>query len=107
MRRVLVVGLLLAVLVPMTPEASTAAGPRHRDPVVPCSRGLVALTFDDGPSATVTPKLVRLLQRERVPATFFMIGQHVDAHPEIVRMVDEAGGVSDGLCKRSVSAKER
>jgi peptidoglycan/xylan/chitin deacetylase (PgdA/CDA1 family) len=91
MRRVLVAGLLLAVLVPMTPGASAAAAPRHREPVVPCSRGLVALTFDDGPSATVTPKLVRLLQRERVPATFFMIGQHVDAHPEIVRMVDEAG----------------
>jgi peptidoglycan/xylan/chitin deacetylase (PgdA/CDA1 family) len=91
MRRVLVVGLLLAVLVPMTPAASTAAGPRHRAPAVPCSRGLVALTFDDGPSATVTPRLVRLLRRERVPATFFMIGQHVDTHPEIVRMVDRAG----------------
>ena len=52
--------------------------------VVPCSRGLVALTFDDGPSATVTPRLVRLLQRIDVPATFFMIGSRVDAHPELV-----------------------
>jgi peptidoglycan/xylan/chitin deacetylase (PgdA/CDA1 family) len=86
MRRVLVIVLLALVVV-----APAAAAPRHRDPVVPCSRGLVALTFDDGPSATVTPPLVRLLQRERVPATFFMIGQHVDAHPEVVRMVDQAG----------------
>ncbi len=88
MRRVLVVGLLLAALVPAAPAVAT---PRQRDHVVACSRGLVALTFDDGPSATVTPQLVRLLRREGVPATFFMIGQHVDAHPEIVRMVDEAG----------------
>lgn len=88
MRRVFVVGLLLAALMPAAP---VVAAPGHRERVVACSRGLVALTFDDGPSATVTPALVRLLQRERVPATFFMIGQHVDAHPEIVRMVDEAG----------------
>jgi peptidoglycan/xylan/chitin deacetylase (PgdA/CDA1 family) len=91
MRRVLVVGMLLAALVPTTPAAAVAAKPRHRDPVVPCSRGLVALTFDDGPSTTVTPKLVRVLSRARVPATFFMIGQHVEAHPETVRMVSEAG----------------
>ncbi len=88
MRRVFVVGLLLAALMPAAPAV---AAPGHRERVVACSRGLVALTFDDGPSATVTPPLVRLLQRERVPATFFMIGQHVEAHPEIVRMVDEAG----------------
>jgi len=91
MRRVLVVGLLLAALLPMATAAPVGAAPGHRDRAVPCSRGLVALTFDDGPSVTVTPKLVRRLQRERVPATFFMIGQHVEAHPEIVRLVGEAG----------------
>ena len=81
-------GLVVAVLLPWATVAPAyAAEPRR----VPCSRGLVALTFDDGPSATVTPKLVQLLRREGVPATFFMIGQHAEAHPEIVRMVDRAG----------------
>ncbi|WP_345518081.1 polysaccharide deacetylase family protein [Nocardioides conyzicola] len=91
MRRVLVVGALLAAVLPLAAVPQADAAPRHRERVVPCSRGLVALTFDDGPSVTVTPRLVRLLQRERVPATFFMIGQHVDAHPEVARMVARAG----------------
>lgn len=100
------VGLVAAVLLPWTIAAPATAAPGHRR--VPCSRGLVALTFDDGPSATVTPRLVRLLHRERVPATFFMIGSYADAHPEIVRLVDQEGfaignhtWAHDDLTKRS------
>jgi peptidoglycan/xylan/chitin deacetylase (PgdA/CDA1 family) len=85
--RILLLALLAAVLLPSTPAA--AAPKRH--PVVPCSRGLVALTFDDGPLAAVTPRMVRLLTRLDVPATFFMVGDRVAAHPELVRMVDRAG----------------
>ena len=84
------VGLVVAVLLPWVVFPTTAYAAPRRPPVA-CSRGLVALTFDDGPSATVTPRLVRLLRRERVPATFFMVGTDVDTHPEIVRMVDRAG----------------
>lgn len=80
-------GLVGAALLPWTVGA-----PAHgAAPVVPCSRGLVALTFDDGPSPTVTPSLVRLLRRARVPATFFMVGTSAAAHPGLVRMVDKAG----------------
>ncbi|GAB3197218.1 hypothetical protein GCM10027062_08460 [Nocardioides hungaricus] len=75
--------LLAAVLLP---AAATAA-----PPPAPCSRGLVALTFDDGPLATVTPRLVRLLKRLEVPATFFMVGGRAAADPELVRLVDRAG----------------
>ena len=57
----------------------------------PCSAGLIALTFDDGPSPTVTPKLVRMLVALKVPATFFMIGSRVDAHPQIARLVQDSG----------------
>lgn len=64
-----------------------ASAPR----AVPCSRGLVALTFDDGPSATVTPKLVRVLKRLDVPATFFMVGSRIASAPEAARAVDRAG----------------
>jgi peptidoglycan/xylan/chitin deacetylase (PgdA/CDA1 family) len=56
-----------------------------------CPRGLVALTFDDGPSASVTPRLVRTLKRLHVPATFFMVGSRVAAAPEVARMVHRAG----------------
>ena len=57
----------------------------------PCSAGLVALTFDDGPDPTVTPQLVHTLLSLRVPATFFMIGTHVDAHPTVARLVQSKG----------------
>jgi peptidoglycan/xylan/chitin deacetylase (PgdA/CDA1 family) len=82
---------LLAALVAalLLPAPSADAAPRA--PVRPCSRGLVALTFDDGPLSTVTPRVVRLLQRLEVPATFFMVGNRVEAHPELVRLVDRAG----------------
>ncbi len=47
----------------------------------------VALTFDDGPDPTWTPKVLAVLKREHVPATFFMIGQQVADHPDLVRRV--------------------
>jgi peptidoglycan/xylan/chitin deacetylase (PgdA/CDA1 family) len=57
----------------------------------PCSAGLVALTFDDGPARGLTPKLVRLLQRYDVTATFFMVGSRVHSAPRAARLVARAG----------------
>ncbi len=57
-----------------------------------CRAGLVSLTYDDGPSPTLTPKFVRALQEKKVPdVTFFMIGAHVSAAPGVARMVARAG----------------
>src|SRR5438477_1635509 len=44
----------------------------------------IAMTFDDGPSATLTPKLLDLLAAHHIKATFFLIGENVAEHPEIV-----------------------
>lgn len=49
------------------------------------------LTFDDGPTTTVTPKILDILKEENVKATFFVIGKYVDRHPEIVRREYEEG----------------
>ncbi len=50
----------------------------------------VALTFDDGPDPVWTPLLLDLLAEEGVTATFFVVGERVRQHPEIVeRMLDE------------------
>ncbi|HEX5432343.1 MAG TPA: polysaccharide deacetylase family protein, partial [Bryobacteraceae bacterium] len=54
------------------------------------SRPVLALTFDDGPSES-TPKLLEILARRRVRATFFMCGQNVRRLPEIARMVHLSG----------------
>src|SRR4051794_37864261 len=45
----------------------------------------VALTFDDGPDPTWTPKLLDLLREKHVPATFFVVGAQAVSHPELVR----------------------
>ena len=57
-------------------------GPRER---------ALYLTFDDGPNPFTTEPIVRALQRARVPATFFMVGRHVERFPELARVVAEAG----------------
>src|SRR5436190_10873019 len=44
----------------------------------------IAMTFDDGPSATLTPKLLDILATHQIKATFFVIGENVAEHPEIV-----------------------
>src|SRR6266699_1383910 len=44
----------------------------------------IAITFDDGPSATLTPKLLDLLAAHHIKATFFVIGENVAEHSEIV-----------------------
>jgi cellulose synthase/poly-beta-1,6-N-acetylglucosamine synthase-like glycosyltransferase/peptidoglycan/xylan/chitin deacetylase (PgdA/CDA1 family) len=51
----------------------------------------IALTFDDGPSPQWTPEILTLLERYRVPATFFMIGSQAVRNPSIVRAVAAAG----------------
>jgi cellulose synthase/poly-beta-1,6-N-acetylglucosamine synthase-like glycosyltransferase/peptidoglycan/xylan/chitin deacetylase (PgdA/CDA1 family)/spore germination protein YaaH len=45
----------------------------------------VALTFDDGPDPTWTPKILDILKEKNVKATFFIIGENAGAYPEIVR----------------------
>lgn len=45
----------------------------------------IAMTFDDGPSATLTPKLLDLLKAKGIKATFFVVGQNAADHPEILR----------------------
>ncbi len=51
----------------------------------------IALTFDDGPSATLTPKLLDLLAAHHIKATFFVIGENVAEHPQIVSRAAREG----------------
>src|SRR3974377_645177 len=53
----------------------------------------VALTYDDGPNDPHTLKLLEVLARHDVHATFFMIGRYVRERPHIAREVARAGHV--------------
>jgi len=48
---------------------------------------VVAMTFDDGPHGTFTPRLLDLLKARKVRATFFVLGENVVAHPDITRRI--------------------
>ena len=52
---------------------------------------LLAITFDDGPDPDWTPPILDILEREHVPATFFVIGENALEHPEILRRIARDG----------------
>ncbi|HVR64780.1 MAG TPA: polysaccharide deacetylase family protein [Polyangia bacterium] len=51
----------------------------------------VALTFDDGPHPEATPRVLDALARSGVRATFFVIGQHAERWPALVRRIHDEG----------------
>jgi len=59
----------------------------------PARPGEIALTFDDGPNPTWTPKLLDILASHDVRATFFLLGARAKAEPELVRRIAAAGHV--------------
>jgi peptidoglycan/xylan/chitin deacetylase (PgdA/CDA1 family) len=51
----------------------------------------IAMTFDDGPSATLTPKLLDILAAHHMKVTFFVLGEMVAEHPEILARAAREG----------------
>jgi peptidoglycan/xylan/chitin deacetylase (PgdA/CDA1 family) len=70
-----------------------AHGAWHRNSAVfgpvltrlPGEENVVSLTFDDGPNPRATPRILDVLRREGVRATFFVLGRHAERWPELVR----------------------
>ncbi len=52
---------------------------------------LIALTFDDGPSLEYTPKVMKILDRENVKATFFMVGKWLSGKRVLIRQMVRDG----------------
>lgn len=53
--------------------------------------GKVCLTFDDGPFPSTTPWLLEFLAKENIKAVFFLLGQQMDKHPELLQQITKAG----------------
>lgn len=54
-------------------------------------RKVVALTFDDGPDPRYTPKILAILEKNNIKATFFLIGSRVNMFPNLARQVASHG----------------
>jgi polysaccharide deacetylase family sporulation protein PdaB len=52
---------------------------------VPTEEKVIALTFDDGPDPEETPLILDLLKQYQAKATFFLVGNKVERHPELVK----------------------
>ncbi|MFJ1747803.1 polysaccharide deacetylase family protein [Streptomyces sp. NPDC088116] len=68
------------------------AGVKAEAGAVDCGKAkCIALTFDAGPCEH-TPRLLDILKKEKVPATFFLLGKnHVDRYPDLVRRIADEG----------------
>lgn len=55
------------------------------------TRGTVALTFDDGPHPTITPKILDALKAHRAQATFFVMGGKIKGNEAILRRILDEG----------------
>lgn len=66
----------------------------HPESVVfkgPSDKKIVALTFDDGPDEVVTPKVLDILKRFKIKATFFFLGKRIEEFPGVVRRAHREG----------------
>ncbi|OFT58513.1 hypothetical protein HMPREF3151_04880 [Corynebacterium sp. HMSC05H05] len=78
---------------PATPaEVTTApAAEPSPSPVLPKCYNCVAITYDDGPVPGSTERLLDILKRKGVHATFFVVGRNANAHPQILRRIRDEG----------------
>ena len=53
--------------------------------------GIAYLTFDDGPSTTITPQILDTLKEKEIKATFFVIGSYAKSHPDLVKRAYDEG----------------
>ena len=51
----------------------------------------IAITFDDGPDPKITPKILNILAQENIKATFFVIGNKVEANKELLLKIYNEG----------------
>src|SRR6478609_10749865 len=95
--------MLEAVLAGMAAAAALAAGYQSMAPTgqwygrtftsLPPGTKQIALTYDDGPNDPHTLRLLEVLAKDNVKATFFLIGRYVQQRPDIVREMVKAGHI--------------
>lgn len=82
---------VLIALIGMWPKTRLLGPNLLRLPEAARRRKEIALTFDDGPDAEITPHVLDLLDRHDAKASFFCVGEKVAAHPDVVREIVRRG----------------
>jgi polysaccharide deacetylase family sporulation protein PdaB len=95
MKKIISFFLALACGISFCAVKAFAAAPPRKDGVIfsgttACGKK-IALTFDDGPHPVKTPKILEILKKNSVRATFFVVGSLAEYHPEIVKKEAELG----------------
>ena len=106
----------LAAQTPSAVKVGAPTGSPAPDPTAPAisysavhvNGPFIAMTFDDGPSAKLTPGLLDVLAAHHIHATFFVIGQNAADHPEILqRAVREGHEIGNHSWSHPAFAKMR
>ena len=71
--------------------AATAAASRITYTACHVDGSFIAMTFDDGPHAQNTPRLLDMLKERGIKATFFLVGENAAEYPQIVKRIVAEG----------------
>ncbi|MEM1232441.1 MAG: polysaccharide deacetylase family protein [Pseudomonadota bacterium] len=72
----------------------------------PTSERVIAMTIDDGPDPDTTPDILAALARHEARATFFLIGERMQAYPELVQLIlDQGHELGNHMMHDQVSAR--
>jgi len=58
---------------------------------IPNVKNEIFLTFDDGPTPEVTPRILEILKQHQIKATFFCVGENVQSYPELFEQILSEG----------------
>ena len=86
---VILISVLVVVLIPTGHSLAQGGAGVHVEP--PSSPYTVYLTFDDGPSSTVTPQILDILKEYDVPGTFFVHGSRIKGNEDLLQRIISEG----------------
>lgn len=83
--------LILAAALLFSPPLSAASSCINEPHPSDTEIKTICLTFDDGPTDSTTPKILDILRKENIPATFFVIGRQISSRKEILQRTFDDG----------------
>lgn len=83
--------LILAAALLFSPPLSAASSCINEPHPSDTEIKTICLTFDDGPTDSTTPKILDILRKEDIPATFFVIGRQISRRKEILQRTFDDG----------------